>query len=133
MNKNTISIEIHQPVEKVFEFTVNPANTPKWLECIVEEHRSDDIVKVGTIYTNTTAGNGKQKETEYKVIGYEPNRLFQLQCTANDYTCTYLYETINGGMRTKLTYIEEVAPNNILADPLDAESFNTLKRLLETE
>lgn len=37
MKMNTLSIVINKPVADVFAFTVDPANTPRWIDGIVEE------------------------------------------------------------------------------------------------
>lgn len=130
MNKNAVTIEIARPVEVVFEFTVDPTNTPKWIESIVVERRSDKVVAVGTTYANVS--KGKSRETIYEVIAYEPNRLFQLRRVGSDYVCTYIFEAINQGYATKLTYTEEVGSDQKLVDPLGAETFENLKAILES-
>jgi uncharacterized protein YndB with AHSA1/START domain len=130
MSKNEITIEIDSPVEDVFSFTIDPTNTPKWLKSIAAESRSDELTSVGTIYTNIS--DSEQQETSYRVTAYEVNRLFQLQRIGEDYHCTYVYEPIDNGKRTMLTYIEEVGVGMTLESPLKPEVFNTLKSILES-
>ena len=50
MKKNTLIIEIKKPVDVVFDFTINPKNTPKWIPSVLEEKTSERTVKVGTVY-----------------------------------------------------------------------------------
>ena len=46
---NTIVVVIMRPVSEVFD-TVNPDNTPRWISFLLEEKKSDDVVKIGTVY-----------------------------------------------------------------------------------
>ena len=49
MKENRISIIINKPVQEVFTFTIDPNNTPKWIDGIKEEQISEQPVKIGTI------------------------------------------------------------------------------------
>ena len=60
MKENKISIEINCTVGKVFEFTLNPKNTPLWIDNIVREERNESSVKVGTEYKNVNGGGSGQ-------------------------------------------------------------------------
>lgn len=52
MKSNKIEIIIQSPVSEVFEYTVNPENTPLWIEEVSRETINTNILKIGTIYSN---------------------------------------------------------------------------------
>jgi len=132
MNRNTLVVEIKRPVNEVFEFTVSPNNTPKWIKSVLVEETSSEIIGVGTIYNQlVNIGSGKQHEVAYKVVTYELNKRFELQRIGDNYKCSYIYEAIEGG--TRLTYIEEVGVGQVISDPLEMDTLNLLKKLLEIQ
>ena len=53
MKINRLEIIISAPIEKVFNFTTNPLNTPKWIKEIVKEETNEFPIKIGTIYRNS--------------------------------------------------------------------------------
>lgn len=58
MNEVKQTIAIEKPAQKVFAFTINPDNTPKWVDVVVEEQTNETPTKLGTIYKNKdTDGN----------------------------------------------------------------------------
>jgi hypothetical protein len=57
MTTNELSIIINKPISEVFAFTINPQNTPKWIECIIEEKVNRYPISVGTEYSNTRNGS----------------------------------------------------------------------------
>ena len=101
MISNTLSIEINRSVSEVFEFTINPDNTPKWIEGIVEEKISFFPVAVGTQYSNTKDGNIWVK---YICTKFEKDKKFELRQENSLYHVEYIYEKISD-TQTKLTYI----------------------------
>lgn len=130
MKKNTLIVEINRPLEEVFQFTVNPINTPKWIKSVIEEKTSDQPVKVGTIYSQKTRSNTNQiSETAFVITGYIENKQLDFHLVNGKYTCSYIYESVDGG--TKLTYSEEAGVDGNLEDPLGISSLETLKQLLE--
>jgi hypothetical protein len=52
MKTNKLTIRISKPVSEVFDFTINPQNTPRWIDFIVEETVDGKEIKLGTRYTN---------------------------------------------------------------------------------
>ena len=72
------TIIINKPVEDVFAFTINPANTPKWVEAIVMEQTNEWPAKLGTIYRSQNQA-GEWAELELTV--FEPNKAFTMRMT----------------------------------------------------
>ena len=131
MNSNTVEININCPVEKVFDFTTNPENTPKWIKSVVKEWIVEDEISVGTIFKQIVRDEEGQYETQYIVTAYEKNKLFQLQQVGSDYECAYSYLSTNNGKGTRLIYHEHVGLGNTLEDPLGLEPFEILNKQLE--
>ncbi len=126
MKENNISINVFRPIEEVFDFTINPENTPLWIDSIVKEETNEFPVKVGTEYKNV---NQKGEWTEYVVSKFEPNKIFELKQKDSDYHVRYTYEQISEN-ETKLTYFEWVE-NGELEHPFTKETLENLKEVLE--
>lgn len=130
MKKNTLIIEIKCPIGEVFQFTLNPTNTPKWIKSVIEEKTSDKLVKVGTIYSQKTLSSANQiSETAFVITGFIENKQLDFHLVNGKYTCSYIYENIHEG--TRLTYSEEAGVDGNLEDPLNISALETLKQLLE--
>ena len=125
MKENRISIIINKPVQEVFTFTINPKNTPKWIDGIKEEQISEQLVKVGTIYKNT---NNSKDWDVYQVIEFERNKLFTLKQQDSSYHVRYTYETLNEVM-TRFTYFEWNKDG--LTNPFSVQVLERLKAIIE--
>jgi len=69
------SITVNKPVEDVFAFTINPANTPKWVDSIIIEETNEWPVKLGSVYRNQ---NQAGEWSEYTLTVFEPVKTFTL-------------------------------------------------------
>ncbi len=125
MKENKISIEINCPISEVFEFTLNPKNTPLWIDNIVSEQTNEWPVKLGTKYKNANGG----KWSEYTVIQFEPNKLFEMKQSNSLYHVHYTFKKISD-KKTKLTYFEWVEKGE-LEDPFCLAFLEKLKRVME--
>ena len=126
MKYNKISITINKPVNVVFEFTINPVNTPKWILSIVEEKTDESPVRVGTIYRN------KNKDgvwTKYEMIEFERNKAFTIKQKGSSYRVRYIFKSLADNS-TELTYFEWVEIGS-LENPFDMETMKKLKAVLE--
>ena len=102
MQENKIIIIIDKPVEDVFEFTTNPRNTHLWIPSIQEEIAEDFPPRIGTQYKNRCEGSDWDV---YKVIEYEPNKIFTLSDLNGNYHVRYTYKKLSDG-QTEMEYFE---------------------------
>jgi hypothetical protein len=128
MNKSELKIIINKSISEVFDFTINPENTPKWLDSIKEEKIDTDIIGVGTKYQNT--GDGKNW-SEYICTEYKKYELFELAEVGGHYRVKYFYKKISES-ETELTYLEFIDDGvSYLQNPLNIKSLEMLKSVME--
>lgn len=123
-----LTVKIHKPVQEVFDFTTNPANTPKWIDSVAGEKADSFPPQIGTIYQNWDASG---KVNEYKVTQYEPSKVFQLDATHQDYKVRYTYTPISEN-ETELEYYEWSESDQLHA-PFMQEILDTLKEVMENK
>jgi hypothetical protein len=127
MKRNEHTVEINRSVHDVFEFTINPANTPKWISSIIKEKTSQWPIRIGTIYRNV----GKIGDwTEYEVTKLKLNSIFELMQKDGNYHVKYVYKLVSDS-KTRLTYIEWVKRGE-LNSPFTQETLNKLKLVMES-
>jgi hypothetical protein len=128
MKRNELTVEIDCPVQEVFEFTINPANTPKWIIGIVKEETSQWPIRIGTVYKNVdNLGNWN----EYKVTKLKVNSFFELMQKDGNYFVRYVYTPLSES-KTHLKYIEWVKQGEI-SNPFTQEILNKLKFVIEAK
>ncbi|MBP6925492.1 MAG: hypothetical protein KBC22_00315 [Candidatus Pacebacteria bacterium] len=128
MKKNKLTIRINKPISKVFDFTINPENTPRWIDFIVEETIDSNEIKIGTHYKN------KDKDGNihvYELTQFERNKVFELQSLPSHYTVKYTYAPISD-IETELEYFEWVDFDE-LNSPFPISAMQKLKEVLEAE
>ncbi len=132
MKKNVMVIEINRPIDVVFQFAVNPENTPKWIKSVTEERTSDPSIGLGTLYFQKTLSSDSQVgETTFVVTGFILNRKLDFHLANAKYTCSYTFEPTEMG--TRMSYSEEAGVDVELEDPLDYSALKRFKELLENE
>lgn len=109
MKDKKIVIKINKPVSEVFSFTINPKNTPLWVDSIVYEETNEWPVKKGSIYRNKIK---KGEWSEYEVTTFEKNKCFVFSQKNSNYHVRYTFEALpdNG---CKLEYYEWVEKGNL--------------------
>lgn len=109
MRENTLRIVINKPVQFLFEFSLNPQNTPRWVDSIQKEVASERPTKLGTIYKNWTK---EGVATEYEVTDFGENRGFTLSEIGGDYNVRYTFLPINDN-QTEFEYHEWVSSGKL--------------------
>ncbi len=128
MKDKKLSIVINKPVDEVFEFTTNPANTPKWIDGIAIEETNEMPPKLGTIYRNKgQSGNWN----EYEMTAFEQNKMFELTRKNGDYHVRYTFTPIDD-KSCEFEYYEWVDYGR-LDDTFSQEVLEKLTRLMEQE
>ena len=127
MKINKLTIKINKPANDVFTFYINPKNTPLWLESIVKEETNEWPVKIGTIYRNQ---NKDGKWTEYTVVDFRENEIFELVSGDGNYHVRYTHQPIDENS-LELEYYEWVDKDEI-EEPFTLEILEKLKRILES-
>lgn len=128
MKNKTLVIKINKPVKDVFEFALNPKNTPKLLDSIVKEEANESLVKKGTVYRNL---NTQGEWAEYTMTEFKKNQMFELTKNDNNYHVRYTCKLITENT-TELEYYEWVDKGD-LDEPFTLEILQKLKTVLESK
>ena len=128
MKENKISIQIPKSVDEVFEFTINPANTPRWIQHLDVEETNEWPAKLGTIYRNRGASGAW---SEYVVSVFELNKTFELVAKDKNYHVRYTYTELESG-DTELEYFEWVDRGE-LEEPFTQKILEKLKSVMENK
>jgi len=92
MKDMKLTFQIKKPVTELFNFLLDPNNTPTWIESIVKEETNEWPVKVGTIYRN----HGEDGIwSEYTLIHLEPNKSFEMMKNDNNYHVRYTFKELD--------------------------------------
>lgn len=102
MNKIKQTVTINRSAHVVFEFTLDPVNTPKWIDSIVQEEVSEQPTKEGTIYRNQTSDG---TWNEYEVTAFEQDRMFTFSKKDGEYHVKYTFTPMGAG-QCELEYCE---------------------------
>jgi hypothetical protein len=128
MRENKLTVRIKKPLAQVFAYSIDPNNSPKWVDSFVEEKIDTPEVQVGTLYTNI---NKEGQVGTYRVGQFETGKLFQLDSTTSKYHVKYTYTLISEG-ETEIEYFEWMDEGE-LDGPFTQEPLNKFKEILETE
>ena len=127
MKENKLTIFINKPGEKVFEYSLESNNVPKWIKSIKEEIPSERPVKFGTKLKNI--GFNNDNWNFYEVIDFQPNKTFTLKRLNGDYFVKYTCTEKDGG--TDFEYFEWA--ENELDGLMEMSALELLKELIENE
>jgi hypothetical protein len=142
IKSHTLTITIARPAKAIFDFTLNPDNTAKWVDGIVAEEADEQPPKLGTIYKNQ---NPAGEWTEYEIVGFEPTQHFTMARSGSSYRVRYSFKPADEDETkaaaksddepqpeaTELEYREWVEDGE-LDNLFPAEALQKLKSLLES-
>jgi hypothetical protein len=126
MKECKLVIQIDQSAEDVFQFTLNPNNTPLWIDSIVREKTNESPTRIGTIYRNV---NNSGVWSEYTVTQYEENKRFEFISSDNNYHVRYIFTPLDNES-CELEYYEWVEHGE-LEEPFTMEILEKLKKISE--
>lgn len=105
--KQTIIIE--RAANDAFTFTIDPANTPKWVDGVVKEITNETPTRLGTIYKNQdSVGNW----AEFEITGFDPGVMFEMTKSGDDTHVRYTFRPLEQ-RRCELEYSVWVSNGNI--------------------
>ncbi len=145
IHSHTLTITIDRPAATVFDYTLDPSNTAKWIDAIADEEANERPPKLGTIYKNQ---NQDGEWTEYEIVGFEPAEHFTLARSGSSYRVRYSFKPVEAAkaeseapedkpsdkeskVNTELEYHEWVEDGE-LTDLFSPEALQKLKSLLES-
>ena len=126
MREHKLTVRIEVPATKIFDFVVNPKNTPKWIDFIEREETNEWPPKLGTIYKNQ--GNlGVWQELE--MTEFEKDKMFVMTNRKNGYHVRYALVPAENNS-TELEYYEWMYKGE-LDEPFEITHLEKLKSILE--
>lgn len=126
MRDQRLTIKIKKPVEEIFAFTLDPKNTPKWVESFVHEQTNESSTKVGTIYKSQ---NQKGEWSEFTITEFIQNQMFVFTSKDGKYHAKYTFTPVSENA-TELEYYEWVDEGE-MEEPFPKEVLEKLKTILE--
>lgn len=128
MKNKRLNIIIDKSASEAFEFTLDPENTPKWIDGILVEEINETPPRLGTIYKNK-GQNGNWNE--YELTAFEQDKMFELTRINGDYHVRYTFTPIDESS-CEFEYYEWVDEGE-LDDTVSQEVLEKLKRVVEQE
>jgi uncharacterized protein YndB with AHSA1/START domain len=127
------SVEIKRPPEKVFAYTTDAKNWPKWQPFPEAEQTSPGPMGVGTTTKGTIRMMGLSMKWTAKVTEYEPNKKFSKDIVSGPITNEQhnTYDPIEGGTKFTIVYDMKVGGLMKLLSSVVASSMSkALKKAL---
>jgi len=128
MKNCKLTITINKPASDVFQFALDPNNTPLWVSSIVKEEVNEIPTKVGTVYRNVSKTG---IWSEYLVTHYEQGKLFEFIASDKNYHVRYILTPLSSSS-CELEYFEWVEDGE-LEEPFTLQILEKLKNLLEAK
>lgn len=139
-----VATKIDAPVEKVFAFSANNENDPKWIgEVKKVEKTSEGPIGVGSTFNNYVEFMGRTLNDSHEVTEYQPNRKMTIVQRTGPvpFKATYHYQPMDGGTLFSMHIEAETKGFFKIASPLVRSQLQTqyeknlgnLKTLLEEQ
>jgi uncharacterized membrane protein len=107
MAKIEASVEIKRPVEKVFAYTTDAKNWPKWQSIILKaEQTSQGPVGIGTTFKGVSHMMGLSMKWTGQATEYAPNKSFGKNITTAGMFIKQrnTYDSLAGGVKFTIAY-----------------------------
>lgn len=128
MKENRLTTILNVPATFAFNFSLNPENTPKWVNSITKEVSSEYPPMIGTVYKSWDEDGAV---TEYEVTELIENNSFTLSQKGGSYSVRYTFKPLPDD-HTEFTYHEWVSSGE-LKHPFDQPTLMELKKIIEQE
>lgn len=126
MRDNKLKVTINKSAAEVFGFVINPDNTPKWIDGLIEETTNESPVGLGTKYRNR---NKDGEWSEYVITKFVKDKVFVMSKQGSNYRVQYTLKSI-GAAQVNLEYYEWVDEGD-LEEPFTEKILNKLKAAIE--
>lgn len=126
MKENRLTVVLDVPADIAFKFSLNPQNTPKWINSIAKEVSSEHPPRLGTIYTNW---NKDGVESEYEVTRLIEGESFSMSQKDGNYHVQYTFTSLPDH-QTKFDYYEWVGSGE-LTHPFEQSALEQFKKIVE--
>jgi len=116
MVKIVESVEIKRPIDRVFAYSTDAQNWPRWQSTIPEAERtSPGPVRIGTTFRGAIRMMGRRMKWTAVATQYEPPGKFGKDIACGPVTTRQhnTYEALGGG--TKLTIVYDVKAGGLMA------------------
>ena len=133
------TIDIHCPIEKVFQFVADFENIPKWNYYVMQVRLvSGGSPAVNTVYHQIR----KEDEQDFQIVDYQPNHKIAIKTTTGStpaFLRTFTFEEVNNNTRIVDVWELETGHNRLVEalgksriSAVVVENLGKLKQLLET-
>lgn len=113
--ESSTKIIVHQNIQKCFEYTCDPNNTPKWYSNVREAYGpSYHEISVGTTVKLVTEIMGQEHDFEYKILTLEPHSQLIMASDNGPFPMSseYQFKKIDENT-TEITIINKAEPKGI--------------------
>jgi len=127
MNEVRQTIVINRQSHEVFAFTINPKNTPKWVDFVAREQTNETPTKLGTTYrSQDTEGDW----TEFEITAFEENKMFELTKKDDGHHVKYTFKPSDDDS-CELEYLVWVE-DGVVSDRFSVDNIQAILKKLKT-
>lgn len=120
-------IQISRTSREVFDFTINPDNTPKWVAGVAKEQTNESPTKLGTIY-KSQGQDGSW--VEFVITDFEDGLMFELTKQDDSHHVKYALASLSDGS-CELEYCVWVEEGEV-SERFSPEAIKTILAKLKT-